>query len=182
MEDYSNLIVVPWFILAAVACGMTAVNSLRRGKNQGFRDATMWMGFAVIFGLFIFMKAQKVVQFLGEEARQETRQVGMYEERHPYQQVAVIGAAVLGVAQATYFSRYIAQRWRRYRWPLIGTGAIICFGIMRAVSWHPLDALGTWMAAAKAVVESLAAVMVIWGAMRRYRSLRNPHTHEHTRD
>ena len=173
MEPW-NYVIVPLFVLAAVACGITAVISYRHGRAHGSRDPKMWAMFSVIFLVFVAVKAQRLIEMLGIAARNEAQAGGLYDQRHPYQLAVVAGATALGLIQAAYFSGYIAQRWRRYRWPLIGTGTIICFGIVRAISLHELDALGPWMQVGKAVVESLAAVAAIGGAVTRIRHLRTP--------
>jgi hypothetical protein len=173
MEPW-NLLIVPLFVLAAAACGIAAVMSCRHGRGRGSRDPRMWAMFAVIFLVFVVMKTQRVVEMLGSAARSEARAEGVYDQRHPYQFAVVAVATALCLLQAAYFSSYIAQRWRRYRWPLLGAGTIICFGVVRAASLHELDALGPWMQGGKAVVESLAAVLTVWGAVTRIRHLRAP--------
>jgi len=172
--EVSNYVIIPLFFLAAVACGITAVLSYRQGRDHGSRDPKMWLMFATIFVVFVVLKAQRVVEAIEMAARNEAQAGGVYQGRHPYQVLAVVGATALGMIQAAYFSKYIAQRWRRYSWPLMGTGTIICFGVVRAVSLHELDSLGGWLMVAKAVVESLAAGVTIWGAVLRMQHLRSP--------
>jgi hypothetical protein len=167
-----NFLIVPLFMLAAAACGITAGISQHYRRGQGSRDPKMWLMFAVIFLAFVAIKAQRIVEMLENAARNEAQVGGMYDQRHPYQVAVVVGATLLGLAQGLYFSGYIAQRWRRYWLPLVGTGTVICFGIVRAVSLHELDALGPWVQTGKGIVESLAAVMAMAGAMMRVRHLR----------
>jgi hypothetical protein len=175
MEPW-NFMIVPLFVLAAVACGATGVISYRHGREHGSRDPKLWAMFTMIFLVFVAVKAERFIGLLGNAARNEANANGVYDQRHPFQVAAVLGVTALGLVQAAYFSSYIAQRWRRYRWPLIGTGTIICFGIVRAVSLHELDALGPWLQGTKAVVESLGAVATLWGAVIRIRHLRAPST------
>jgi hypothetical protein len=172
MEPW-NYLIVPLFVLAALACGATAVVSYRYGRNRGSHDPKVWAMFTVIFLVFVVVKAQRAIEILGIAARQEAHAGGLYDQRHPFQVIAVAGTTLLALLQAGYFYSYIAQRWHRYRWPLMGTGTIISFGILRAVSLHELDALGSWMQVAKVLVESLAAPAVIYGAALRIRHLRS---------
>jgi uncharacterized membrane protein YjfL (UPF0719 family) len=175
--EQSNYVVVPLLLLTVVSCLAAAWNSYRRRRKvAGIREPVLWAAFAAVFLVFVVMKADRLTETLGMVGRQEARAGGVYQDRHAVQLLVVAGAALLGAVLAAWLSRHVARRWRRYRWTFLGAGIIVCFGLVRLVSLHELDALGGVLMLAKALVESAASVMAAWGALRRVNKLRMPVT------
>jgi len=132
----------------------------------------VWTVLGLLFLALVVVKAGSLVAKLSDVARGEVQADGMYEGRRPWQVTMVALAAGTAVVQISWCMQHVTERWKRYRWTILGAGTIICFGLIRAVSLHELDAMKGLMTAAKVLVELVASGVAAWGAVKRIGELR----------
>jgi hypothetical protein len=170
--DYSNDVVVPFMFVAMVTCGVAAYLSFGRRQMRGLREPKIWALIGLVFLALIVMKVGGFFAYLYGTATDQMKADGFYDGRRPWQIAIVAGATLLAGAQVVWSLRHVHERWKRYRWAILGTGLIAAFAVIRATSLHELDAMKQQMTVAKVIVEVLGLGLVAWSAWRRVQEMR----------
>ncbi len=168
--------IMGWVTVAAYAlCALMAGVVARRAPfaRAGFRrERLFWAGLALLMGLLAVNKQLDLQSFLTALGRCDARLQGWYEIRRPVQRAFIIlllTFTVLGGAALAWVMRHALKRI----WPaLLGLVLVAGYVLVRAVSFHHMDALiNTRLldVRLKSVFELSGLVLILWGAWRMLR-------------
>ena len=137
------------------------------------RERMFWAGLALLMGFLAVNKQLDLQSFLTALGRCEARLQGWYEARRPVQRefiILLLALTMLGGAALTWVMRNALRRI----WPaLIGLVLVAGYVLVRAVSFHHMDALiNTRLLDVRLnwAFELSGLALILWGARRMLRS------------
>lgn len=134
----SDWITVAAYVIAAVLAGLAARAAARRSEP---RERLFW---ALVAGLLVFLginelfDLQTVLTLVG---KQWSLEQGWYEDRRVYQFEFIVALAVLGALGGVAAVWLTRSAHRAVRWAVLGLVFIGVFILVRAASFHHVDAL-----------------------------------------
>jgi MFS family permease len=129
------------YLFAAVACGWAAWRepSIRGGRRT--KPVAFWLVLAILLTLLGINKQLDLQSLLTVVARRLLSNQGLYEKRRTYQ-VAFIGCVALVSLGSLIAFLWFSRHELRSRWlALVGMVFILGFVVIRAASFHHVDAL-----------------------------------------
>jgi len=105
------------------------------------RAAMFWLILAVVFSILGINKQLDLQSALTEGARIITMHLGLYEGRWTLQLGFMALVAVCGIVAVTGIMKLARGHMVELRLALIGATFVVCFVIIRAVSFHHIDRL-----------------------------------------
>ncbi len=136
------LIVLGYF--AAAALCLRAWKYERRIMSSRWtapREPRFWLLLAVVMFLLGINKQLDLQSLLTDVGRKLARSQGWYEERARVQKAFIAGLAGLGLAIMAAAAWWLRRCWHRYAVPIGGIAFLFCFILLRAASFHHVDAL-----------------------------------------
>jgi hypothetical protein len=125
------------YLFAAVACGWAAW----RDGGRRARPVVFWLVLAILLTLLGINKQLDLQSLLTVVARRLLSQQGLYQARRTYQ-VAFIGCVAILSLGALVAFLWFSRHELRSRWlALVGMVFILGFVVIRAASFHHVDAL-----------------------------------------
>lgn len=129
------------YLLAAVACAWAAWREPRPGGLPKSRPSGFWLMLSVAMVLLGINKQLDVQTLFTLIGRRVLEANGLYQERRHYQTMflgAVAGSSLILLIG----SLWLARRSLRHRWAaLVGMAFVMGFVVIRAASFHHVDAL-----------------------------------------
>jgi hypothetical protein len=130
-------ITVAVYLFAAVACGWAAW----RDGGRRAKPVVFWLVLAILMTLLGINKQLDLQSLLTVVARRLLREQGLYQARRTYQ-VAFIGCVAILCLGALVAFLWFSRHELRSRWlALVGMVFILGFVVIRAASFHHVDAL-----------------------------------------
>jgi hypothetical protein len=154
-------ITVGAYALAVVLAWRNAQTARRTAVPSSF-----WIGLAAVLLLLGLNKQLDLQTWFGQTGRDMALAQGWYEQRR-YVQFAFIVLLCAGAVGALVWARnHWAALWKEYRWVLGGVALLLLFIVVRAATFHHLDALigaemvgstmGRWLEIVGVLVVALA--------------------------
>ncbi len=128
------------YLVAALGSFWAAWREPRTDNKHPNRPATFWLVLcALLVGLGI-NKQLDLQTLVTQVGRDVIAWMGMYQQRRQLQVGFILAVALVSVAAVVAFF-WFARRALRYRWlALVGTVFILGFVVVRAASFHHIDA------------------------------------------
>jgi MFS family permease len=129
------------YLVAAVCCGRAAWREPTPGGRRRSRPAIFWLSLSAMMVLLGLNKQLDLQSFFTFVGRRVLTTNGWYQGRRHLQAIFIGGIAaaclvLLGI------SLWFARRSLRHRWlALIGMASVMGFVVIRAASFHHVDAL-----------------------------------------
>lgn len=156
------------YVLATVIAAVVVLAG-RFPRRSRARERTFWVMATLLLALLAVNKQLDLQVFVTGTGRCIARAEGWYEDRRLLQVEATLVLAVLGLAVILGAIWLLRGTLSRNLIPVIGLILVLTFVMMRVVSFHHLDAfLRTEFLSIRLhrIVEGLALLVVIWGAVR----------------
>jgi len=129
------------YLFAAVACGWAAWREPSSPRGRLARPVAFWLVLAILLTLLGINKQLDLQSLLTVLARRMLTGRGLYEQRRTYQ-VAFIGCVALVSLGSLVAFLWFSRHELRSRWlALVGMVFILGFVVIRAASFHHVDAL-----------------------------------------
>jgi hypothetical protein len=129
------------YLVAAVCCGRAAWREPMPGGRARSRPAGFWLFLSasmVLLGINKQLDLQSFFTFVG---RRVLTSGGLYQDRRQFQ-VFFIGGVAASCLALLLGSLWLARRSLRHRWlALVGIASVMGFVVIRAASFHHVDAL-----------------------------------------
>jgi phage shock protein PspC (stress-responsive transcriptional regulator) len=167
--SFSDWITVAAYLIAAVI----ALRATRTaGHRSQPRERLFWAlvtGLLVVLGINELLDLQTVLTAVG---KQWSLEQGWYEDRRLYQFEFVLALAILGVIAGLAALWLTRAAHRSVRWALLGLVFIGAFILVRAASFHHVDALlGMGPEAFNwGSVQEMLGIVIVGLAAHRYRA------------
>jgi hypothetical protein len=133
-------VTVAAYLVAALGSFRAAWREPRTDDKRPNRPATFWLvlcGLMVALGINKQLDLQTLVTQIGRDV---IRSWGLYQQRRELQAGFILAVALLCAAAVAAFF-WSARRTLRHRWlALVGTVFILGFVVVRAASFHHIDA------------------------------------------
>jgi hypothetical protein len=133
-------VTVAAYMSAALGCFWTAWREPRRDGTRRGRPSTFWLVLAslmVALGINKQLDLQSLVTQIGRDV---IKALSLYEQRRALQTGFVLTVALACAGSLAAFV-WAARRRLKGRWPaLLGMLFILCFVVVRAASFHHVDA------------------------------------------
>jgi len=113
----------------------------RDASREERRLALFWCFVAVAMAALGLNKQLDLQSFLTEVVRDRAIRQGWYESRGEYQLAFVACVAVVGVLGTSWLAFALRRSVARVRLALVGLGTIASFVVVRAASFHHIDAI-----------------------------------------
>src|SRR5262245_53180421 len=173
--DTGRFLCIAALLAASLLAAWTAW-ACQRGQRRGLPgpDALVWAGLAGVLLLLSQVKLARGLGWLegaGGWLRALVKQIGLYDNRRPFQIVASVAVALIIVILLVYGLLWIWHYIKRYRLAVGFTALAVGFGIIRFISLHEVDAWNAAMPWARTVVELIAAAGISAVAIARLRRL-----------
>lgn len=129
------------YLAVAITATATGWRERRRAADDPELEPAFWY---VVAGLFVAMavgRAGYLGQHTTELMRRATRALGLYERRRPFQEMAMLGVALVSLLLMVAAVEWARTRHHRYLPMTVITLAVIGFAGIRAVSLHQTDVL-----------------------------------------
>jgi hypothetical protein len=143
------------YLLAAVLCWRAAARC-RGSASRGRQEAPLsqpamqapaidlWTVLAAVFVLLAINKQLDLQSWLTEVGRAIARSEGWYEHRRTVQAVFVVALAAGGLVALLALAWLTRRTWDSSKLAVVGATFIVIFVVIRAASFHHLDALLGW--------------------------------------
>jgi hypothetical protein len=129
------------YLVAAVCCGRAAWREPMPGGRTRSKPAAFWLFLSAMMVLLGINKQLDLQSFFTFVGRRVLASLGMYQERR-HLQVLFIGGVAASCLVLLGGSLWFARRSLRHRWlALIGMTLVMGFVVIRAASFHHVDAL-----------------------------------------
>jgi hypothetical protein len=131
------------YLAAGVLCLLASTRE-PEGSDARFRQLVraFWLGLAAMLVVLAFSRMFDLGPWLTDTGRDIAEAQGWYDERRRLQSRAVQGIVLLGAGGVflgvLWFFR---AAYREHPIAFIATVYIVCFVLVRAISWHPVDSL-----------------------------------------
>lgn len=129
------------YLAAALACGAAAIAERRAVRRGEPAIPGLWL---VLAGLMLFLGINKQLDLqtlFGTIGRQIAREQGWYGQRRQVQAAFIAGLGLGGLALLAGLAWWIRRLWRRCLLALAGVVFLFAFVLIRASSFHHVDAL-----------------------------------------
>lgn len=148
----------------------TTLAARRAGQPWHF-----WAGVTVLLLLLGVNKQLDLQTWFTQTGRDLALSGGWYAQRRTLQFWFIVGVAGSAVLALGLLRHALRRSWRRYRPTCLGLGLLASFVVIRAASFHHVDAwLGQRWAhiSANGLLENSALLLLAWSAWRAARALR----------
>ena len=137
-----------WFTTACYFAGPSRLSVMRArrcrlGVNSS-REMKLWIGLAALLLLLGFNKQLDLQTLFTQYARDLAKSQGWYEQRRTVQEWFIAGIAVSGLAGLCMSVVLFRGCLHRNVLALVGVCFLVCFVVVRAASFHRVDALLAW--------------------------------------
>lgn len=128
------------YALSALVAGWVAIAAPfpRRSRH---RERFFWTLLAIGLVLLTINKQLDLQSFMTAIARCIALAEGWYDQRRTMQSVFILVFALTGFLLGLYFLWLLRGTMKRSALPLFGAVLVICFVLIRAVSFHAIDKL-----------------------------------------
>jgi hypothetical protein len=141
------LTVAGYFLTACLALGAAWVQAKSLNQDSEKLEPRFWKGLFVLFLALAFNKASDIQSWFTFFFRGLARNAGWYDYRTGFQAGIMVLVGALGFALFLRFHRWIRPRSYPARLALNGTGFLICFILLRAISMHEFEVILSWRVA-----------------------------------
>jgi hypothetical protein len=128
--------IVAAYLVAALAGAWAAVSALRQGRRL---EAASWAGIVLLLVGIALLRELDLLHYVGREVRATAAEEGWYDNRRPYQRLAIrliivgglfgsaVGVLLLKRERAVVIAGFLAMTY------------VVCLLAVRAVSLHNVD-------------------------------------------
>jgi len=138
-------VVAAWLSAKAWRRSRSRARSLARSRPaDASEESHLAALFAIVFAAMVLLGINKQLDLqtlLTDVMRDVAHRQGWYESRRKYQALFVVAIAILGAIGTAILAFGLRRSLRRVRLVVLGLGAIATFVVIRAASFHHIDAL-----------------------------------------
>ena len=128
------------YLLTSLISLRVAMAGLRPAKSA-FKERMFWLFLCIVLLALALNKQLDLQSFLTAAGRCAARMNGWYDQRHIVQKQFILVLVVVAVSMSLLVARSMRATRARTGLAVLGLGVVTCFVLVRALSFHGVDAL-----------------------------------------